>query len=136
MTATSNQRKPRRVTRDDGSLGTRIRVQRNAIKMSQETLAGEFGVSFQQVQKWERGINRVSGNRIVKLAEVLQTDVNYLLGIGEEPATADVRSTIMAMMSTRCGYNLAKAFVELPHDRQQAILTIVEMMQVTGAESI
>jgi transcriptional regulator with XRE-family HTH domain len=61
-------------------VGQRIRVQRQAIGMSQTKLADALGVTFQQVQKYERGKNRVGAGRLTKIASVLQVSVANCLG--------------------------------------------------------
>jgi transcriptional regulator with XRE-family HTH domain len=58
-------------------IGTRIRARRIAIGMSQENLANAIGLTFQQVQKYERGGNRVSGSRLLDLAMTLGVDVGW-----------------------------------------------------------
>ncbi|UPT61465.1 MAG: helix-turn-helix domain-containing protein [Hyphomonadaceae bacterium JAD_PAG50586_4] len=55
----------------DAQLGARIRARRGEIGMSQEQLAGAIGVSFQQVQKYEKGINRVAASTLVDICDAL-----------------------------------------------------------------
>ena len=54
----------RRVQESDIAIGERIRARRNQIEMSQEDLGGALGVSFQQIQKYEKGVNRLSSGRL------------------------------------------------------------------------
>ena len=60
----------------DIEVGHRIRVQRVALRMSQTALAQKIGVTFQQVQKYERGINRVGAGRLTRIANALGVPVN------------------------------------------------------------
>ena len=69
----------RSVTAADKALGIRIRQARNLAGMSQQELGDKLGVSFQQVQKYEKGINRVGGTRLVDLAKAVQKPVSYFL---------------------------------------------------------
>jgi transcriptional regulator with XRE-family HTH domain len=62
----------------DQHVGRRIRLFRKANDLSQEKLAERIGVTFQQVQKYERGANRVSASKLYQIAEVLQVDVASL----------------------------------------------------------
>lgn len=55
----------------DASVGSRIKALRRAARMSQERLAERLGVTFQQVQKYERGVNRVSASRLWDIAQAL-----------------------------------------------------------------
>jgi transcriptional regulator with XRE-family HTH domain len=61
----------------DVHVGARIRTRRMLIGMNQETLARALGLTFQQVQKYEGGANRVSASRLAQIAEVLGVSVSY-----------------------------------------------------------
>ena len=65
----------------DRQIGARIRARRIEVGMSQQTLANGVGVTFQQVQKYERGANRVSASKLVELAQVLDTTAAALLPV-------------------------------------------------------
>jgi transcriptional regulator with XRE-family HTH domain len=69
----------------DIAVGHRIRVRRKWLGVSQSSLAEHLGVSFQQVQKYERGANRVSASMLVKIAQKLDTSVAELVGESSEP---------------------------------------------------
>ena len=96
--------KPReRVTNEiDEGIGHRLRSFRLAAKMSQETLGKSLGVTFQQIQKYENGKNRLSGSRLIKAAKALQLSPGQLLGAngggkadGEFDALAEPAVNIM-----------------------------------------
>jgi DNA-binding XRE family transcriptional regulator len=84
--ASKAKRKPfsyrdqRSATKDDINIGLRTRMKRVELDMSQQELGKTLGVSFQQVQKYEKGTNRISGNRLREVCIALQVDPNYLLG--------------------------------------------------------
>ncbi|WP_343717503.1 helix-turn-helix transcriptional regulator [Inquilinus sp.] len=94
------QRRRKTITEDgpdpvDVHVGTRLRQRRTLLGMSQEKLAAAFGVSFQQIQKYERGANRVSASRLHQLTRILNVPVGYFFegmtdggqnGIGLHPA--------------------------------------------------
>lgn len=61
----------------DRHVGRRLRWRRRELKLSQEVLAERLGVTFQQVQKYERGANRVSAGRLFELARALDTTIPY-----------------------------------------------------------
>lgn len=61
----------------DAHVGSRIRLRRAILGLSQEKLAEELGITFQQVQKYERGLNRVGASRLWHLARVLGVNVNF-----------------------------------------------------------
>jgi transcriptional regulator with XRE-family HTH domain len=61
----------------DGHIGRRVRQRRLEIGMSQEHLAELLGVTFQQIQKYEKGVNRVAASRLYDMTEALDVDVTY-----------------------------------------------------------
>jgi transcriptional regulator with XRE-family HTH domain len=64
----------------DIALGARIRVRRKSLGLSQDDLAVQVGLTFQQIQKYERGTNRVSFSRLVEIARTLKCRVQDLIG--------------------------------------------------------
>ena len=61
----------------DQHVGSRIRVRRKVLGVSQEKLADQLGLTFQQVQKYERGANRVSASKLYEIARSLKTSIPY-----------------------------------------------------------
>lgn len=74
----------------DLHVGARTRLRRGILGLSQERLADALGITFQQVQKYERGANRVSASRLHKLSEILDVPVSYFFEgyNAEEPSRA------------------------------------------------
>ncbi|MEZ5692015.1 MAG: helix-turn-helix domain-containing protein [Rickettsiales bacterium] len=60
-------------------IGRNLRLRRIELGLSQEAVAREIGISFQQVQKYEKGSNVININRLMDFAEVLRTDIDYIL---------------------------------------------------------
>ncbi len=86
-------RKPKRSIAKDGPspidvhVGSRVRLRRTLLGMSQEKLGEAIGLTFQQVQKYERGMNRISASKLWKLSNVLDVPVSYFfddLGTDED----------------------------------------------------
>lgn len=75
--STSNPETVRSPQNLDVHVGKRIRMRRSLLGISQEKLAEAVGVTFQQVQKYERGVNRVSASRLFQIGEVLDVPVAY-----------------------------------------------------------
>lgn len=67
----------------DQQIGLRVRQMRKKARMSQEILGKHIGVSFQQVQKYENGVNRLTATRLVKIGAVLGVSVNFFLDVAE-----------------------------------------------------
>ena len=61
----------------DAHVGQRISIRRKLLNLSQEALAKKLGITFQQVQKYEKGINRISASRLWNLSQILGVDANY-----------------------------------------------------------
>lgn len=71
---------PRGVAREDQETGRRIRIMRVDAKISQMQLGELLGVTFQQIQKYEKGMNRVTTGRLMQIAEALNTTPHELMG--------------------------------------------------------
>jgi transcriptional regulator with XRE-family HTH domain len=72
----------------DIALGSRIRLRRRELGLSQEQLAKQIGITFQQVQKYEHGANRVSFSRLVDIAHALKCSTHDLIGDLDAPAAS------------------------------------------------
>ncbi len=74
-----------RANQIDVAVGANLRRVRSLRQMSQEALATQLGITFQQVQKYEKGVNRISASKLVLIAEALDCDLSSLFaGIGDE----------------------------------------------------
>lgn len=117
----------------DVKVGARIRMRRITLGISQEKLAEALGLTFQQVQKYEKGTNRIGASRVLRIATALKVPVSYFYE-GIEQATATGPDPVQAMLMDRAGAALAAAFQRLPHDARAAVLTVVE--QIAAAHEI
>ena len=110
-------------------VGTRIKQARHATKVSQTELGQALGVSFQQVQKYENGSNRVSAGALQIIAERLKLPVPWLLGLkanGRSIEEAD--SEIDRVMGTRDGYAIMQALARMDKKTVAAVREIVEQI--------
>jgi transcriptional regulator with XRE-family HTH domain len=117
----------------DRHVGLRIRVRRKELGVSQEKLAESIGLTFQQVQKYERAANRVSASKLWEMAQALSTSVGYFYqGLGDEPQVADSnlpKDTIHEFLLTPEGMELAAIFPKLDKARvRRKILELVRVM--------
>ena len=101
----------------DIAVGARVKTRRKRLGMSQSTLAERIGVTFQQVQKYEKGTNRIGSSRLAQIAAVLGVSPASLFGEGEDGANLAPRSsemtTIEEMMSTAEGAALNRSFAKI-----------------------
>jgi transcriptional regulator with XRE-family HTH domain len=107
----------------DRHVGLRIRLRRKELGVSQERLADSIGLTFQQVQKYERAANRVSASKLWEMARVLKTSISYFYeGLGD-PATAESapnpgdRQSVHDFLLTPEGMELAAAFPRIKRPR-------------------
>lgn len=101
----------RSATPTDVKLGQRVRARRLEIGMSQERLAEALGLTFQQVQKYERGVNRIAVSRLLDIADALDVDPGDLLaGLGKRSRAQAPSPSLASMMSTPEGSRMAAIF--------------------------
>ncbi len=112
----------------DVGVGARIRERRKTLKVSQERLADALGLTFQQVQKYERGANRVSASKLYEIAAVLGVPVGYFF--------ADLPNTLTAgggsaedLLGSPDSLELATLFARISRPRvREQVLQLVRMM--------
>ena len=85
----------------DVHVGQRIRQRRTLLGMSQETLAEAIGLTFQQVQKYEHGANRVGSSRLFDLARVLDVPITYFFEEMEAGVAAKSPSRLMGVPASK-----------------------------------
>jgi len=104
----------------DVAVGARIRLFRKMRGMSQQALADEVGVTFQQVQKYERGANRVSASMLARVAQTLRAPVAELFG--ETPAGMSAVDEVAGLLAQPGAIELLRAFSDLPRGAPRAAL--------------
>lgn len=113
----------------DVHIGRRIRLRRQELEMSQQTLGEKLGLTFQQVQKYEKGTNRVGGSRLYQLAKALRVgSVDYfyegLAGLGtHDRPTPDTAHDFMGQPKAM---DLMQAFNALPLPMQHSVVTLAQ----------
>ena len=122
----------------DKYVGSRIRMQRLLRSMSQEKLGDALGLTFQQVQKYEKGTNRVGASRIQQISEILQVPVSFLFE-GGPSGTASTGSFsegsspayVSDFLATSEGLALTRAFTRITDGKLRR--SIVEMVEQIAA---
>lgn len=117
----------------DRHVGLRIRMRRKELGISQERLAESIGLTFQQVQKYERAANRVSASKLWEVARALNTSISYFYeGLArpeESTAFALPREEVHEFLLTPEGIELANTFPKIPRGRvRRKILDLVRAM--------
>ena len=112
----------------DLTVGRNVRVWRMAKGLSQAQLANRLGVTFQQVQKYETGGNRIPTGRLVKLAAILGVPIAALF---EGTDAAEPSRSLLALVSDRRSFRLAHAFAAIKDNRCR--LSLVNMVEKIAA---
>ena len=117
----------------DVHVGRRVRLRRTLLGMSQEQLGDALNITFQQVQKYERGANRVSASKLWEIAGALKTPVAYFYdGLGDQDALAGQRDIAQEFMMSTEGIEL---MATVPRISEPAIRRkIVELVRVVADE--
>ncbi|MDZ4319628.1 MAG: helix-turn-helix domain-containing protein [Phenylobacterium sp.] len=111
----------------DVALGAAVRIRRRTIGMSQEALAEQCGVSFQQIQKYENGANRISFSRLVQIARALRCRVVDLMDVLDTPGSDGGDVDLLSRMRTPGALEMLAAFERLP---QEARFSLVNLLRV------
>jgi transcriptional regulator with XRE-family HTH domain len=126
----------------DKHVGSRVRMRRMMLGMSQEKLGNALGLTFQQVQKYEKGTNRIGASRLQQISNTLQVPVSFFFegapnvqvgtrveGMGEAPSPAYISD----FLATSDGLALTKAFMRIPDSKlRRRIVDLVE--QIAGGD--
>jgi transcriptional regulator with XRE-family HTH domain len=93
----------------DVGVGARIRIRRRELGVSQTTLGQHLGLTFQQIQKYERGANRVSASMLVRTAARLECSVAFLVG-EQQGSAGDLSGALLARLAEPGVAELVEAF--------------------------
>lgn len=116
------KRKPNPI---DIHVGSRVRLRRTMSGMSQEKLGEGLGITFQQIQKYEKGTNRIGASRLQEIASLLSTPVSFFFegapgsGNAGQAGFAESKSTnyVVDFLSSSEGLQLNRAFVKIPEQK-------------------
>ncbi|NLR99279.1 helix-turn-helix transcriptional regulator [Rhizobium sp. P38BS-XIX] len=120
----------------DAYVGSRVRTRRLMLGMSQERLAEQIGVTFQQVQKYEKGTNRIGASRLQAIASVLAVQVAFFFQQdNSQPLNTDGLGAINGLedlsefLTSKEGLNLNKAFMKINDPSiRQSVLTLIKSL--------
>jgi transcriptional regulator with XRE-family HTH domain len=118
----------------DKHVGSRVRMRRMMLAMSQEKLGDALGLTFQQVQKYEKGANRIGASRLQQISHILQVPVEFffegapnLHGSGTVMKDAPSASYVSDFLATSEGLSLTKAFTRIKEPKlRRRIVDLVE----------
>jgi len=121
----------RRAGPEDLEIGQKIRALRLERGLSQSGLADGIGLTFQQVQKYEKGTNRVSAGRLQKIADMLNTPVMFFYaGMGGRSKKPDARNSGLAFLQTKGAMRLMRAYSEISsRTTKYALVVLAESLR-------
>ena len=130
----ANKKQPNPI---DIHVGSRVRLRRMMLGMSQEKLGEQLGITFQQIQKYEKGTNRIGASRLQHIARVLSVPISFFFEDAPAPPTGDSTgfeessstSYVVDFLSSSEGIQLNKAFVRIKDAQQRRrIIDLVRAM--------
>jgi transcriptional regulator with XRE-family HTH domain len=124
----------------DKYVGSRVRMRRLMLDMSQEKLGNELGITFQQVQKYEKGTNRISASRLQAMSHILQVPVPFffegapqIAGRVGKGAAAPSPAYVADFLADADGLKLVRAFTEISDAKlRRSLVRLVE--QIVGED--
>ena len=125
----------------DIHVGSRVRLRRMMLGMSQEKLGEHLGITFQQIQKYEKGTNRIGASRLQAIARVLSVPVAFFFedAPGVTPVAGDqgfsepqTTSYVVDFLSSSEGLSLNKAFIRIKDPKQRR--KVVELVRAIAGE--
>ena len=119
----------------DKHVGSRVRMRRMMLEMSQEKLGDALDLTFQQIQKYEKGTNRIGASRLQQISSILQVPVSFFFegapatghevdGLSEAPSPAYISD----FLATSDGLALTRAFVRIKDAKLRRRIDLVEEM--------
>ena len=126
----------------DAQVGNRVRIRRMLIGMSQEKLGDLLGLTFQQVQKYEKGVNRIGAGRLFEVSRILGVPIDFFYeGVSslleERPGFSEAESTppVMEFVSSGEGLQLSLAFMKIKDPKlRKRVLDLVKQMAEDSSE--
>jgi len=128
MKKTKTSEKHLRARRADGrdeEVGRRVRSRRLESRLSQTELADKIGVTFQQVQKYEKGVNRIGAGRLQRIAEALEVPITFFFNAtphASERGSATSPDSVFGLMQSSGAVRIVKAFHKIKSAKARQLL--------------
>ena len=142
MIVTSERMAGKKPNPVDAHVGSRVRLRRMLLGMSQERLGESMGLTFQQVQKYEKGVNRIGASRLFQISKILDVPIQFFfeeaphIGDGTPArgmAEADSETFILEFLNSREGLELNRAFVKIADPKVRK--SVVDLVRALSASS-
>ncbi len=117
----------------DAHVGKRIRHRRWMVGMTQQKLAEKVGIKFQQIQKYETGMNRVSASRLWDIADALEVPVSFFFeGLNGQEAL-DTSSVPGDILADREALELVRSYYAIPEAQRRQLFELARVLSSTAA---
>ena len=116
----------------DAHVGKRIRHRRWMVGMTQQQLADRVGIKFQQIQKYETGMNRVSASRLWDIAEVLTVPVSFFFEGLDESREAE-RAVAGDMLADKEALELVRSYYAIPEAQRKRLFDLARVLSESAA---
>jgi transcriptional regulator with XRE-family HTH domain len=127
-----------RIENWNAEVGRRIRARRLECGLSQTELGEKLGITFQQIQKYEKGKNGVSSGRLEQISDIFQVPITFFYGPDGPTRTgqaAVAATTLFDLLQRRDTQRVAKAFNQLPgRDLRRALVVLIE--RIAGVQTV
>ena len=119
----------------DVNVGKRIRHRRWMVGMTQQQLAEHVGIKFQQIQKYETGMNRVSASRLWEISEALSVPVSYFFeGVRDEDTPAHVaEGTPGDILGDKEAMELVRSYYAIPENQRRRLFELARVLSESAA---
>jgi len=115
----------------DVHVGKRVRHRRWLVGKTQQELASEVGVKFQQIQKYETGANRVSASRLWEIAVALDVDVTHFFeGLNNAEGTPGEKHLSADVVQAKEAVDLVRAFFSIPEEQRTQLSSLAKVLAV------
>jgi transcriptional regulator with XRE-family HTH domain len=115
----------------DQHVGAQVRLRRRMLGVSQERLADQLGLTFQQVQKYERGHNRISASKLFQIAEALQTDISHFfrgIASGSDAKARPQRDAFSEFLASPEGLELVQLWGQVPPKARRKLMGLIRVL--------
>ena len=113
----------------DQHVGKRIRHRRWLVGMTQQQLADQVGIKFQQIQKYETGANRVSASRLWDIAKSLQVDISFFFeGIEGDEAQVETGVAPSDVLSDKEALELLRSYYAIPENQRRRLFDLARVL--------
>jgi len=118
----------------DVHVGKRVRHRRWMVGMTQQQLAEKVGIKFQQIQKYETGMNRISASRLWDIAETLDVPVGFFFeGLGHAAETARPDNAPADILADKEALELVRSYYAIPENQRKRLFDLARVLSDAAA---